>query len=408
MGSALNRYCARNKQCKLYDPESGQSQKLGRYHNGEICNQYLKADTDADFEASRRRLAKYPRLQHLRAGPQKKRLVALKRELVAQLLGKPGTFRERVGKVHEYWQIVESPARLPPESEDVLLPPNIEQAEDLAGLHAAAANHPLLSPPTAMLPSPDDIDSVRSNLILRWQLDLRHILFAAEEFQKHLEEEPCGPFVSHPLGGTVIPQEHLPWYRFVSACVRYDVPPEEAPAFADYGGLPGQSAEPTLMVRSDRELREREMERWIWEQQEKFILEKIFEKHSLNYYSEMREVMNRFYAEIEEEIPKQIREEFELDMEHNPPRHYRIEFIPGKHTDTDLKNAREEIDERAGVETRRGNKAETPRDNLLPVWCAALQARGWSLYSICESVDRSMRTVEDEVKEGRRLLDPGE
>jgi hypothetical protein len=40
MGSlATERYCCRGKQCKLYDPTIDKSQKLGRYHKGDLCRQ---------------------------------------------------------------------------------------------------------------------------------------------------------------------------------------------------------------------------------------------------------------------------------------------------------------------------------------------------------------------------------
>ncbi len=39
------RYCRRGRQCKLYDPNTGRSQKLGRYHQGDLCRQ-CEQDTD--------------------------------------------------------------------------------------------------------------------------------------------------------------------------------------------------------------------------------------------------------------------------------------------------------------------------------------------------------------------------
>jgi hypothetical protein len=39
MGSLTERYCARGDRCKLYDPETRRPQKLGRYHEGDLCRQ---------------------------------------------------------------------------------------------------------------------------------------------------------------------------------------------------------------------------------------------------------------------------------------------------------------------------------------------------------------------------------
>ncbi len=410
MGSLSKRRCARGEQCTKY-ALLGEPHPVRSTSESQICEPCQRAEGDADFETHQRRLNTYPHLQELKAfkdNPEKKRLLALKREFVAQMLGKPGAFRERVEEIRGYWQIDDPPVQIPRKSEDILLlPPNIKESEDLSSLHAAAAHHPRLSPPGAILPRPDCLDSVRSNLILQWEVDLRSILLDGGVSEGYLTE--CrGTPIEHPLGGRPIPQEHLPWYRFAAACVRYNVPLEEAPSFADYGGLPGQPSEPILRAWSGRELREREMESRIWDEQEKFIIRKIFEKHSLDYYSEMRDVMNRFLVEIEEEIPKRIREEHELDMEYSPPRHYHIEYIPGKHTDKDLKNTRAEIEKQVGVDTSRGPKLETPKDNLKSVWCAILAAQGWSIHSISGSLDRSIKTVEIEVEEGNKLLNPGD
>jgi hypothetical protein len=51
MGSASERYCARGEECKLYNTRSGRSQKLGRYHEGDICDRCTRAMVDEDLEA---------------------------------------------------------------------------------------------------------------------------------------------------------------------------------------------------------------------------------------------------------------------------------------------------------------------------------------------------------------------
>ena len=72
------------------------SAKLASYNTDSVCGPCRRKQLDEDFEASRRRLTPYPRLEEFKDNPEKKRLVALKREWIAQMLGKPGKFRARL------------------------------------------------------------------------------------------------------------------------------------------------------------------------------------------------------------------------------------------------------------------------------------------------------------------------
>jgi hypothetical protein len=68
--------------------------KLRRTSESEICDQCSKVEAETNLEASQRRLGTYPRLEELKDNPEKKRIVALKRELVAQMLGYRASFEE--------------------------------------------------------------------------------------------------------------------------------------------------------------------------------------------------------------------------------------------------------------------------------------------------------------------------
>jgi hypothetical protein len=63
--------------------------------------------------------------------PREARIRLLKRDLVTQMLGKPGKFREAIKKVRSFWRIEVPPVHLPPESED-LLPPVLMEPRDLS------------------------------------------------------------------------------------------------------------------------------------------------------------------------------------------------------------------------------------------------------------------------------------
>jgi hypothetical protein len=123
MGSVPERYCARGEQCKLYVPETGRPQKLGRYHEGDMCNRCTRAMVDEDLEFHQRTPSvTYEPVRH-KENPRRARLVVMKRNLVAQLLIRRGDFWEAIKNVRIRWQLDPVPTRLPPDSEDILYPP---------------------------------------------------------------------------------------------------------------------------------------------------------------------------------------------------------------------------------------------------------------------------------------------
>jgi hypothetical protein len=196
------------------------------------------------------------------------RLKLLKAELVLQLAVRRGKFWEAIEKVRAYWQIGDPQTQLPPESEDILLPPILDEPGDLSKLHSIWSSHPLLRPlASGWSRDPGKLKTWRSdwgtaylNLKHRWQSDLVYVLQRGIP-EKYLEERP--PYVGNPP----LPQQQLPWYRFAAACVLYDPPRNEnLPTFALYGGLPTlpgvgfKGEEPLLGVLTERQLLEQVIE----------------------------------------------------------------------------------------------------------------------------------------------------
>ena len=65
MGNVPERYCSRGEQCKLYVPETGRSQKLHRYHEGDICDRCSRVMADEDLDAHQSTLSvTYEHVRH--------------------------------------------------------------------------------------------------------------------------------------------------------------------------------------------------------------------------------------------------------------------------------------------------------------------------------------------------------
>jgi hypothetical protein len=181
----------------------------------------------------------------------------MKRNLVAQLLLRQGGFWEAIKNVRSRWQLDPVPTQLPPESEDILHSP----------WQTAPAQQPL-SFSAVILPLDRQITFVVSsgnqalhtdwlNPSKGWESELCGLLLCA------VPKRCLGAKFPPYAGGPSSRQRLLPWLRFASACVLYDPPPENAPAFADYGGLPLFPSEETggghlPGVLTERELREGE------------------------------------------------------------------------------------------------------------------------------------------------------
>ena len=163
MGSVSKPCCVNGQNCYhvVTFPHIKDPQPVA--YEGDFCNKCREAESNRDFEAHQRGLSgKYPRLKDVH-GLEEKRRVALKRELVAQKLGKatlkpkhpdeldkpdefdkPGRFGQAIQKIRGYWQIDHPPKQLPPESEDFLLPPCLDNPGELSDLREVWFRHPLL------------------------------------------------------------------------------------------------------------------------------------------------------------------------------------------------------------------------------------------------------------------------
>lgn len=207
---------------------------------------------DVDLETHQRRPSvKYERVD-FKTSSHEGRLKVLKRNLVAQMLGKPGIFREAVEKVRVQWQIEGPPSRLPPKSEGILYPPSLAESNPYEELHALYLKAVGLTPP-------QDPSTLYINLTGFWHNNVRDALLGSVP-GKYLEDSPPHALVD----GSPVSKQALAWYRFAAACVLYDPPLEQAQAFADYGGLPPlpgeeNSGEPISGVLTERQLREQEI-----------------------------------------------------------------------------------------------------------------------------------------------------
>jgi hypothetical protein len=291
---------------------------------------------------------------------------------------------------------------LPPESEDYLLPPSIvDAAEDLSSLLTVAANHP-----HASLPRPDRLSSVRRNLIARWESDLRYVLRADEVPEVHLEEGRAPGFI-HPLGGSPIPEEHLPWYRFAAACALYDVPLKEAPEFADYGGLPVR----VLDFLSERQLWQREMKATEQRMLDEMVRDKAWEMRSefgeLDRRQAEYEVLNRFGHEMRERLDEWRKgRELEVEREEVPDslRRYYVAYDPDEDTDKDMLRTLQIIRAEAGLESKGGGNRD--QGILLQVMIARLlEEPGWDAEALAKSLHLSKSRVDHLANEGREFME---
>jgi len=320
--------------------------KLPSSSKSEICDRCRKADADADFEAHQRGLSfTYEFLRY--DGNPKAHFELLKRNFVAQKLASQGRLPEAIREIRTRWGI--NPLAQLPQSEDIPYPPGVEELigskepyaayadlkERLRGgrhyialLRGDLRNLHYISPPG----DPEELHTIYSNLKTGWHTDLHWVLLCGGVPEKYLEKPP--PYVGNPPISTQL----LPWYRFAAGCVLYDVPRlEDALAFAEYGGLPplpGEEAEeePILGVLTERQLREERMMHDINAALDELILEKMWELRSELGEDPRRaryEIMGLFPNELYAEETR-VREEYQLEMELNPPRRYYIEVVPGE------------------------------------------------------------------------------
>ena len=97
----------------------------------ELCGACRERARDAQVGKGTDRTSEYLHIKS-EGSPREARLKLLKREFVAQLLGKPGGFGEAVKEARSFWRVVDPPIeRLPDPEDDVLVPPALSPPRDL-------------------------------------------------------------------------------------------------------------------------------------------------------------------------------------------------------------------------------------------------------------------------------------
>jgi hypothetical protein len=402
MGFVSERYCARGDHCKLYDAVSGRSQKLGLYHEGQICDRCKMAMVDEDLEVlESTHSVSYEPVSH-KENPRRARLVAAKRNLVAQLLARRGDFWEAVMHVRSRWQLDPAPTRLPPDSEGILRPPQTP-AQQPPG------------PSAFILPSnrvqvyivnPGDQQQYTARPYDRgtWESELYDVLLRSVP-EMYLQAKPP-PYT----GGPCPPERLLPWLRFAAACVLYDPPLEQAPAFADYGGLPllpgDETADESIPgVLIEHNLREGEVDLRVHNDINYEISEKVWELRSKlgegDFEGAMSIVRSRYHNELEERKGLLKSGWYKLEAETDHPRYY-VPFDPTEDTKKDVNHVVKAINEKQGPAQKAGRK---PQDDLLPVMCAALlEKAAWSPELLADQLRISAKRVRELAKEGQALF----
>jgi hypothetical protein len=399
MSVAEPRYCARGKRCKWYDPKTDKAQQLDGSNPDDVCRRCKKAEQDADFLASQEPTTAKSSPRKIKEKTREERLELLKLELVTQMLGKPGDFREAVKKVRSYWRIDDPPVeRLPELEEENLVPPILKAPGDLSELRAAWSHHPDL--PAG---PPEDVHSVVRNLERQWQLDLSNALLLGGVPGRYLEKP--SPHVGHPPTSTRM----LPWLRFAAACVLCDVPPEQAEAFAEVGGVPSLSGdvegESILGVIGPREQREHDIAAAVREAYDAKFIEKLWTLRSEvgdDLGNAMRKVPQRYGEELQKEC-EQAREHEEEWLEVNPPRKYLIEYDPKKDTEKDIKRITDAIDAELGLSPE-GKKGRQAKGIFRRVQFARLLKRGWTVARVAREYGFKASTVEKYAGEGKKHI----
>jgi len=326
----------------------------------------------------------------------------LKRDLVAEVIGKPGGFGEAIREVRSHWGInAPSVQRLPAPDEDLLLPPVLSSPSDPSDLLAAWSHHPHL--PAG---PPEDVHSVVGNLGRKWRRDLSQATLLGGVSKRYLEEP--SPHVGHPLTSTRI----LPWLRFAAACVLCDVPVLDVLQLAEVGDVPSLrrnlKGESVLGVISPREQRERDIPAAVHEAYDEFLQKKLWEHRSElpdDLGSAKREVRQRYGDELRK-VGEQAREGEERWLELNPPRKYLIEFDPREDAPLDIDRTVGAVLAECGVNP--AAHGDLAQGDLLKIMIARLlDEPGWTKDRVAAEFDLSVSTVESYAKTGKRILAGG-
>jgi hypothetical protein len=334
--------------------------------------------------------------------PRKARLEVLKRNLVAQLLARRGAFWAIIKYVRSRWQLDPVPTQLPPDSEDILYPPHTPAQHPLRPLAFILS----LNRPIAHVVIPGDQEQYTPWPYDRvsWESDLCALLL-------HSVPERYLAAKSPPYTGSLSSRKRLsPWLQFASACVLYDPPPEQAPAFAAYGGLPlvpgeetGDEPIPGVLIEDD--LRQGEIDLRVQNAINNEISEKAWELHSKlgeRYFEgAISTVRSLYQRELEARQHWLKCEWYEPEAELDPPRYY-ITFDPIEDTRKDVDRVLKAINEKLGLAQKAGRK---PQDNLVLVMCAILLEKpGWSAGLLADQLRMSAKRVRELAKEGQALL----
>jgi hypothetical protein len=351
-----------------------------------------------------------------KGSPFEDRIKLLKDGLVLQRVAQRGEFWEAIEQIRTYWQIDDPPAQLPPQSEDILLPPSLAEPGDLSELHAMWSKHPLLRPlESGWRRHPDRLKTWRSdwntaylNLKGRWHLDLHYVLRRGVP-ERCLEKRP--PHVGNPP----LSQHLLPWYRFAAACVLYNPPRnEKLPMFARYGGLPAPPGEgivgeePVLGVLTERQLLERAIEAEQQHMLTEMIAKRLWKHRSelddLDYHQATLEVLRRFDSEMHQEL-KRLRKEREFEIELDPPNRVYVELEEG----ATIEERRKTVEAVAAHQKGRPSVGRRSRDQIKAVTAAILKdEQGWTRGAIAELYGWNDETlVSKYLKDGRDFLRGG-
>jgi hypothetical protein len=197
--------------------------------------------------------------------------------------------------------------------------------------------------------------------------------------------------------------------RFAAACALYDPPPEKAPAFAAYGGLPvlpGEETQddPIPSVLTDRELREGETDLMVQIAIDNEIAEKVWELRSklgeLNFQMAINMVRSRYQRELEAMQGRLKGHWYEREVYLDSPLYY-VPFDPVEDTRKDFARVVNAIQEKEGPAQKAGRK---PQDDLLPVMCAVLLEKpGWSPELLADQLGLSAKRVWELAREGQAL-----
>jgi hypothetical protein len=197
--------------------------------------------------------------------------------------------------------------------------------------------------------------------------------------------------------------------RFAAACVLYDPPLEQAPAFADYGGLPllpGEETEDETLagVLIEHDLREGEVDLRVQNDINHETSEKVWELRSKlgvgDFEGAMSTVRSRYDRELDERKGLLKRQWYEWKEETDPPRYY-IPFDPTKDTKKDVERIVKAIIEMEGPVQKAGRK---PQDDLLPVMCAfLLEKPDRSPDLLASQLGLSAKRVRELAREGQAL-----